>query len=96
MKPGLSTSTLNADSYSDSGASQQNATEEISKFFISLLEKKKAESSSKSVDLRELIRNQHWYFIKFLSFCKCDVNPIKERNYMPYWVLAEVTISFLF
>jgi hypothetical protein len=38
------------------------------------------------------ITNQRWYFIKFQTFCKSDVNPDTQFNYKPYFVLAEVAL----
>lgn len=50
--------------------------------------------SSKSEAI-EKIKNQHWYFIKFQTFCKCEITPESEKSekYKPfYFVLAEVAI----
>lgn len=40
----------------------------------------------------EAIKSQRWRFIKFQSFCKCDISPFEKHNYVPYYVLAEVGI----
>lgn len=54
----------------------------------------KSVSSSKSETI-EKIKNQHWYFIKFQTFCKCEITPeselVNNQKYKPfYYVLAEV------
>lgn len=41
------------------------------------------------------IRNNKWYFIKFVTFCRTDSSNFKEKdriNYSPYFVLAEVAM----
>lgn len=51
-------------------------------------------SSVKREDGRSMdgIKEQHWYFIQFQTFCKSDVNPDPDHRYNPYFVLAEVAI----
>ena len=53
-------------------------------------------SSVKREDGRSMdgIKEQHWYFIQFQTFCKSDVNPDPDHRYNPYFVLAEV-VNFL-
>lgn len=62
--------------------------EDLSKF-LNYLANMKREDTGKSLDG---IKDQHWYFIKFQTFCKSDVNPDKDYDYDPYFVLAEVAL----
>ena len=47
----------------------------------------------------EQIRNNKWYFIKFITSCRADSSNFKEKNainYAPYFVLAEVRSALPF
>jgi hypothetical protein len=58
--------------------------------FLSTLYPKELSKASKAEKNVEFIKNQRWYFIKFQSFCKSEMNPMHEYDYSPYYVLAEL------
>ena len=84
----MSSSLLNVEpSMNDQTIPNENAITELTEYFKNLVDKKKSE-------LKELVRDHPWYIISFQSFCKCDSNTVRGKKYTPYWVLAEVKISF--
>ena len=87
----MSSTSLNAGSNMDQTVSNDNINEELKQYFLSLIDKKKTEET-KPYELKELVRDHHWYIISFQSFCKCDSHTVSNKTYAPYWVLAEVII----
>ena len=58
--------------------------------------KLKVEKSHKIKDYNlqgeHVCRNQRWFVIKFQTFCKCESFVYENREYTPYYVLAEISI----
>ncbi len=64
---------------------------ELQKHLKSLSTIIKSEKGLKeNVSNLDQIKKQPWYFIKFQSFCKSELNGDPRKNYYPYFVLAEV------
>ena len=58
--------------------------------------KHQARDQAAASAVEEQIKDQKWYFIKFITFCRCDSSDFKDRpNYSPYYVLGEVSHLFL-
>jgi hypothetical protein len=61
--------------------------------FSDIMDKEKARQQQIKTELADLFENkekmisQPWYFVKFSTFCRCD---IAEEQYCPYFVLGEV------
>jgi hypothetical protein len=70
---------------------QRDLEEFLSKIKEYTLIKEENEIFNKQPKKLDQIKNQRWYFIKFQSFCKPDINPLPDEfNYESYYVLAEV------
>lgn len=39
-----------------------------------------------------VLNEQPWYIVKFIMFCKSEVNPFKSFQYDPYYVMGELAI----
>ncbi len=52
---------------------------------------KRKEMRQQSLKLN-VLKNQHWYFIKFITFCKADKGPPPFEHFEPYYVLGEVAL----